>query len=49
MITYILFMQINYPALVRKFLSSFDIFDLDLFPNIIPEYKYYMKAPKGFE
>lgn len=48
MISYILYMQINYPVLVKDFFEIFEIFDFDFLPPIVPENKYHTSSPKGF-
>lgn len=33
---------------MKEYFKIFEIFDFDIFPNLIPENKYYMDSVEGF-
>lgn len=43
-----MYLQVEYPSLVKKYFKLFEMFDFDIFPNIVPENKYWMDSVKGF-
>lgn len=49
MISYVLFLQIQYPKPVVDILKDFLWFSGEDLPNIIPDNKYYMSSPQGFK
>lgn len=49
LVSFIQYIQVNYPPVVYEFINSFNIFDFNFFPKLVGEGSYEMRAPRGFQ
>lgn len=49
LLSYTLYLQIEFPILVVEFLETLLLFDANFLYEIVPENKYKVSAPAGFE